>query len=239
MIPGTALPSERALAQALALSRMTIRKALEELVAVGLVEKRQGSGTYIRELPVEQTIDRLAGFSEEAAQLGFRPRSRFLDVSTHPADPNIATSLGVESGQSLLRITRLRLASDVPLALQVAHLGPILADLSIDRLRGVGSLYRTIEAQFGIQPSRARQKIASRLPTPCEQDLLEIGPQTPVLALERTTFDSEDRAFEFVRSAYRGDRYRMALDLRSSGESHPVADTVAVVVGPDPHSDVP
>ncbi|HEX7003850.1 MAG TPA: GntR family transcriptional regulator [Trueperaceae bacterium] len=216
LAPGTALPSERELAEQLELSRMTVRRAFEELVAAGLLEQRQGSGTYVRAQPVEQTIDRLAGFSDEASQLGFRPGGRTLEVTTTPADGPAAISLGIEAGEPVLRITRVRTAHEMPLALQVAHLPPRLADLSTERLEALGSLYRTIDEQFGIRPHRARQTVASRLSTPTEQRLLELEPGTPVLALERTTFDGDGVAFEYVRSAYRGDRYRMALDLRAS-----------------------
>ena len=213
--PGTALPSERELAEQLELSRMTVRHAFEELVAAGLLEQRQGSGTYVRAKPVEQTIDRLAGFSQEANQLGFRPGGRTLEVTSTPADGTTAISLGIEPGEQLLRITRLRTAHEMPLALQVAHLPPRLAGLSADRLEALGSLYRTIDEQFGIRPHRARQTVAARLPTETERELLELDESTPVLALERTTFDGDGEPFEFVRSAYRGDRYRMALDLRA------------------------
>jgi GntR family transcriptional regulator len=219
--PGTALPSERELSEALALSRMTVRRAFEELVAEGLVEQRQGSGTFVRGGRVEQTIDRLQGFGEEASRLGLRPGGRVLEVGLHPADVITAQCLEVEPGQPVLRLTRLRTAGGAPLALQVAHLPPRLADLELGRLEEFGSLYRAVAAQYGIEASRARQTIGARMPTARERSLLELEPGVPVLAMERTTYDADRLPFEFVRSAYRGDRYRMALDLRA--QAGPVA----------------
>lgn len=224
LAPGTALPSERELSDALLLSRMTVRRAFEELVSEGLVEQRHGSGTFVRRGPVEQTIDRLQGFGEEAERLGLRPGSRTLEVSLHPADEETARSLGVQTGESLLRITRLRTADGAPLALQVAHLAPRFRDLSLERLEELGSLYRTIAAQYGVEALRARQTIAARMPTARERKLLELEPGTPILALERTTLDAREQPFEFVRSAYRGDRYRLALDLRSAAEARGGSD---------------
>lgn len=215
MPPGTALPSERELSETLELSRMTVRRAFEELVIEGLVEQRHGSGTFVRRGPVEQTIDRLQGFGEEAVRLGLRPGSEVLEVSRQPADADTARFLGVQNGEKLLSLTRLRTTDGAPLALQVAHLAPPLADLSLEQLNQLGSLYRTIRVQFGIEAFRARQTIGARMPTDRERKLLKLEAGIPVLALERTTFDAQDRPFEFVRSAYRGDRYRMALDLRS------------------------
>ncbi|MEX2536829.1 MAG: GntR family transcriptional regulator [Trueperaceae bacterium] len=216
LAPGTALTSERELSESLVLSRMTVRRAFEELVAEGLVEQRQGSGTFVRRGPVEQTIDRLQGFGEEATRLGLRPGSRVLEIGKHPADPATASCLEVQPGEPLLRLTRLRTTDEAPLALQIAHLAPALAGLSLELLNELGSLYRTISAQYGVEAFRARQTIAARMPTGRERALLQLEPGIPVLALERTTYDAQDRPFEFVRSAYRGDHYRMALDLRSA-----------------------
>ena len=213
--PGSALPSERQLATDLGLSRMTVRRAFEELVEVGLVEQRQGSGTYVRGQPLEQVIDRVLGFTEEARNLGMEPGSRVLSTATLRADEHVAGALRLQSGAEVLRITRLRTANGEPLALQEAHLPTAHLSLDLELLARTGSLYSSMEQQFGIRPARARQTIGARLPTANECRLLSIARDVPVLALERTTSDAEDHPFEFVRSAYRGDIYRMALDLRA------------------------
>jgi len=212
---GAALPSERGLAEGLGLSRMTVRRAFEELVAAGVVEQRQGSGTFVKPRPMEQVIDRVLGFTDEARRLGFQPGSTLLSVDLAPADEQVAQALGHEVGTQVLRLTRLRTATDEPLALQDAYLRAELAGLSLERLAETGSLYKTLEAQFGIKPARARQTIAARLPTEHECRVLGIARSIPVLALERTTHGDDGRPFEYVRSAYRGDIYRMALDLRA------------------------
>lgn len=212
---GSALPSERGLADSLGLSRMTVRRAFEQLVAEGLVEQRQGSGTYVKGRPLEQYIDRVLGFADEARALGFLAGTRLLQAKTQPADEHLAAQLGTQAGAPVLRLVRLRTADGEPLALQEAHLHPDLRALDIGRLRSLGSLYHTLEEQFGLRPVRARQTIGARLPTSHESVVLGIGRDVPVMSLERTTYDADDRAFEFTRSAYRGDIYRLALDLRA------------------------
>lgn len=216
---GRALPSERELAAALSLSRMTVRRAIEEAVRDGLVEQRRGSGTYVRSRRLEQTVDRVIGFSDEARLLGFRPGSRLLEVATVGADPEVAAALGCAEGTSVRRISRVRTADDAPLALQIAYLRPSMGALGADDLERHQSLYLAVEERFGVAPQRARQTITARLPTRHERRLLEIGRFDPVLALERVTFDTDDAPFEFVRSAYRGDRYALALDLRAPDRS--------------------
>ena len=215
LAPGTALPSERTLAVDLGLSRMTVRRAFEELVGAGVVEQRQGSGTFVRARPLEQVIDRVLGFTDEARNLGFEPGSRLLATNRLAADEHVARALEIGRGVEVLQVTRLRTATAEPLALQDAHLAPRLSGISLKLLEETGSLYTTLEKQFGITPSRARQTIAARLPTDHECRLLGIGKLVPVLALERTTYAEDGLPFEYVRSAYRGDIYRMALDLRS------------------------
>jgi GntR family transcriptional regulator len=215
---GHALPSERDLAQRLALSRMTVRRAIEDVASGGLVEQRHGSGTYVRGRRLEQTVDRVVGFSDEARLLGFRPGSRLLAIVRVEADAATAAALQCPLGAVVLRITRIRTADDVPLAHQVAYLRPSLGDLPTEGLARGESLYRTIAERYGVTAKRARQTVGARLPTREERNLLGVGPNQPVLALERTTFDAADTPFEYVRSAYRGDRYALALDLRAPGD---------------------
>jgi len=212
---GSALPSERGLASSLGLSRMTVRRAFEQLVEAGLVEQRQGSGTYVKGQPLEQFIDRVLGFGDEARSLGLEPGTRMVEAQHLPADETVAAALKIPLGSRILRINRLRTADGEPLAIQEAHLPPRLAGLSIDLLDREGSLYRSLETQFGVRPVRARQTISARMPSRSEWRLLGIGREVPVLGLERTTYGADEAPFEFVRSAYRGDIYRMALDLRA------------------------
>lgn len=213
--PGVALPSERDLALSLGLSRMTVRRAFEELVLEKQLEQRQGSGTYVLPKRLEQTIDRVLGFTDEARLLGFQAGSQLLEVKQLVADRLVSKALHLEGRSKVLRITRLRTADGEPLALQIAYLIPDLRSLAIDNLRAKGSLYQSIREQFGISPQGARQTVTAKLPNSEERQLLAIAKDIPVLALERITLDADGRPFEYVRSSYRGDRYKMVLDLRS------------------------
>ncbi len=213
LAPGTALPSERDLADGLGLSRMTVRRAVEALVEERLLERRHGSGTYVRSRPLEQTFDRVLGFTDEARSLGFAPGTTLLEIREQPAGEETAAALALQRGTPVLVVTRLRTADDAALAIQSAALAPAYAGLSLDLLRREESLYAALRQQFGVTPHHARQTVTARLPDATEQRWLEIGPHQPVLALERITYDAAGEVFEYVRSAYRGDRYRMALEL--------------------------
>lgn len=212
---GSAIPSERDLAEALGLSRMTVRRALEELVSARYVEQRRGSGTYVTGKRLEQPVDRVLGFVDEARNLGFKPGSVLLSIKKQGASSKVADALGLTVDTPVLTISRLRTADDEPIALQTAHLIPALSELSHDLLKRTGSLYQTLQQQFGVRPNHARQIISARLPNRYEQTMLAIAESTPVLALERTTLNAEAQPFEYVESAYRSDRYQMVLELTS------------------------
>lgn len=248
--PGSALPSERHLSESLDLSRMTVRRAVEELAAAGLVERRQGSGTYVRGRPVEQTFDRVLGFTDEAEALGFVPGTTLLEMAVKPADRPTAEALQVAEGADVLLVARLRTADDAPLAIQMAYLAPPYLELSCDELFRNESLYRTLDLQFGVAPHHARQTVSARLPTPWEQGKLDLPARIPVLAMERITYDHRGVPFEFVRSVYRGDRYRLAQDLRPperrpaaaathGAGSHGAAPNGAATHGTEPHDTEP
>ncbi len=213
--PGEALPSERELAQSLGLSRMTVRRALSALVKQKLAERRQGSGTYVLPQRLEQTVDRVLGFAEEAKLLGFEPGSKILEMLTLPADSQVAEALQLEHDTPVRRITRLRTADGAPLALQLAHLPPPYISLSADALNASGSLYRALAERYDLIPRRAKQTVSARMPTAREREVLGLTRGLPVLVLERTTYGDGDVPFEFVRCAYRSDTYQLALELNA------------------------
>lgn len=214
LTPGQALPSERELARRLKLSRMTVRRSLEELESDNVIERRQGSGTYVLPRRLEQTVDRVLGFTDEARSLGFTPGNRLLEARQVAADQQVAENLRIAKGDEVLYIARLRTADDEPLAIQVAYLSPRLKAFPLERLLREGSLYKILATHYGIELVRARQTISARLATRRERQLLTITRDVPVLALERTTYDAHGHPIEYVRSAYRSDKYQMALDLR-------------------------
>ncbi len=212
---GEALPSERRMAEVLNLSRMTIRRALGELEEENLIERRLGSGTYVLPSRLQQTIDGLQGFSEEARTLGSVAGSKILELIYCEATERVAKALKIPTGDQTLRITRLRTADSSPLAIQIAHVSPRLARFPVEEFQACGSLYQTVEKHYHIRPVRAIQTLAARLPTRTERKLLAISSTIPVLDMERTTYDASRMPFEYVRSAYRGDRYQMLVDLRA------------------------
>lgn len=208
---GEALPSERAIVAATNLSRVTIRKALELLVSEGVLTQRHGSGTYVNgEVErIEQSLARLSGFSEDMVTLGHIPSVKWLSRSYGLPSSIEAMMLGLSPGEQVLRLHRLRLADDQPLAVELAVLPAEL----LPTLEVLGeSLYGALSS-MGMLPEKALQRMhACGLPA-FEAGLLEAEEGDPALYIERVSRLATGRTIEFTRSYYRGDRYDFVVEL--------------------------
>ena len=212
--PHQRIPSERELSAALGASRMTIRQALVELMAEGALYTRSGKGTYVAEPKIDQPLQRLSSFTEDIRARGLRPASRVLAQELLPAPLELAEALGVRAGAELVRIRRLRLADDHPLAIETSHLPHDLCPGILDTDLSAASLYEILITRYGISLRSAKQTIEASEALDEERSLLELPSHVPVLRLHRLTFGGEGRAVEFVRAVYRGDRYQLHVELR-------------------------
>ncbi|SDY77123.1 GntR family transcriptional regulator [Citreimonas salinaria] len=206
--PGSALPPERTLAERHGVSRVTVRKAMEQLSGRGLIEQRRGAGTFVARR-VSQPLSVLTSFSEDVAARGMVAESRLVHSGVGRASPEEVIGLGVAPGHSVTRITRLRSADGQPLALEAATvLGEALPDPTL-----IGdSLYATL-AEHGMRPVRAVQRLTAIAIDPYAANLLEVQPGAPALLITRIGYTAEDRAVEFTRSTFRGDRWDFVAEL--------------------------
>jgi GntR family transcriptional regulator len=208
--PGHALPGERELARLTSLSRVTVRKALTGLAAKGLLISRHGSGTFIAERIVKST-SRLTSFTDDLRARGLTPRSRFLERSAGEVTPEEAMALNLSPGTRVIRLHRLRLADDAPLALERSTVPHAILP---DPQRVTGSLYEALE-KLGLRPQRALQHIRA---VSCDAEsarLLKVSRGAPGLLIERRAFLADGRAVEFTRSLYRGDAYDFVAELHN------------------------
>src|SRR5271170_3018362 len=114
--PGTRLPSEDSLVQEYAVSRTTIRAAIQSLVRRGLVEIRRGKGTFVTQPKIMQELTELTGFVEDMQVLGRQASARLLDKQIVAASESVARELGIAAGTLVVRIQRVRLADNIPLS---------------------------------------------------------------------------------------------------------------------------
>jgi GntR family transcriptional regulator len=210
--PGSPIPTERSLAAQFDVSRTTVRQALAELTVEGRLLRVQGKGTFAAEPKVAQRLQ-LSSYTEDMRAQGREPGSKLLDVSEIPADPDLARLLNVRQGAKVLRLQRLRLADGEPMAIETTHL-PLGRFRGLRRyVTGGTSLYQVLRERFDVEMGHAEETIETALAGPHEAEVLGADVGMPMLLLSRQTFDTEERPVEWVRSVYRGDRYKFVATL--------------------------
>ncbi len=212
LVPSAPLPPERELAAMTELSRVTVRKAIHELVERGVVVQRQGSGSFVTDTTprVQQSLSRLTSFSEDMTRRGLISASKWLERGIFMPSPEEAVALGLASGDEVARLGRLRLAGDRPMAIERASL-PL--DVLPNPAIVTDSLYEALETR-GKRPVRALQKISAVNIDGRDAELLGVAPAEAGLKIERTSYLPEGRVVEFTRSIYRGDAYDFVAELR-------------------------
>ena len=207
--PEAPLPAERELAERLNVSRVTLRKALQELVEDGLIDQRPRAGTYVRRIHVEQALSVLTGFTEDMNSRGLEPASHWLSRSIGLATPEESLALTLAAGDSVSRLWRIRLIDGSPIALELAAIpcrflpDPLVVD---------NSLYDTLR-RLGHPPHRALQRLSAIVLNPQQAEMLNAPAGAPALYIERRTFLANGCPLEFVRSQYRGDAYEFVVEL--------------------------
>ena len=210
--PGDALPSERDIAATADVSRVTVRKAVQHLVADGILIQRHGSGTFVapQVQRVEQSLSSLTSFTEDMARRGMTLASEWLDRGLYDPSPEETVVLGLGAGERVARIARLRIADGNPLAIERASLA---ASILPDPDAVASSLYAKLD-ETGNRPVRAIQRIAAVNLGRQDADLLAVAAGAASLKIERTSYLPSGRIVEFTRSIYRGDAYDFVAELR-------------------------
>jgi DNA-binding GntR family transcriptional regulator len=208
--PGARLDNEVELADRLAVSRPTLRKAIERLVAQGLVVRRRGVGTVVVPRRVKRPIA-LTSLHDDLTEAGRGPATRVLGIDDEPASPHVAAALGVAEGAPVVSVERVRFADETPLAVMHNYLPGGLLPVTAESLER-GGLYEMLRAA-GRQPQVASQTIGARTVTPREARLLNTPRSATVLTMTRTAFDSTGRALEYGTHAYLAERYSFEMTL--------------------------
>jgi GntR family transcriptional regulator len=210
---GVALPPERELAARWNVARMTLRRAVDELVIAELLVRRHGSGTYTSRPKVARRLE-LIGFSEDIRRRGMRPGSTMLEFRHHKAERAAARRLRIPVGDPIITFTRLRLADDLPMVVERTTLPtayvPGLEPADLD-----ASLYDLLASRYDIDVASGTSRLEPVMPDARTAGWLDIPTTQPCLALHGISFDSRERVFEYTSAVYRGDRYAFTTALRT------------------------
>ncbi|MBM7654915.1 GntR family transcriptional regulator [Neobacillus cucumis] len=211
--PGDALPPEREYAEKYHISRMTVRQAFTDLVNEGYLYRQQGKGTFVAERKIEQGLQGLTSFTEDMIARGLKPGSKLVKFEMIPASSQIAGQLKIAEYGPVYEISRIRLADDVPMALETNY-------ISANLIKGITedivneSLYAYIEGKLNLRIASASQTIESSVASQSEANYLNIKMGDPVLLIQRNTFLLDGTPLELVRSVYRADRYKFMIQMK-------------------------
>jgi GntR family transcriptional regulator len=211
LAPHDRLPAERELAEAMDVSRVTVRRALDQLERERKVYRVRGAGTFVAAPPITKTLE-LTSFSEDMRRRGLRPGSQVISVETGPAGGRIGAALNLSPSESVVRIARVRTADDLPMCVErsaiPASLAPDLAEELLD-----SSLYDLLERRYRVRIEHAEQTLRAAVLETEEAELLGVPAFSAALVVERIARDARGVAVEHAESTYRGDRYSFQLTL--------------------------
>ncbi|MEV8431205.1 GntR family transcriptional regulator [Streptomyces chartreusis] len=210
--PGDAIPSERSLCATLHVSRPTLRAAVDELVAAGLLVREHGRGMFVAPEKITQEL-----VSDHQAMVVPRASgawtSRLLEFTTIAAGARVGRKLHLSPAADIVYVARLRLVDGVPMAIEHLHIPASLVPALTAQELEAGDLYEHLHDRHGVQVSEAVQTIEPTVVSQAEAKILDVPHLSPALLFERLTTDTEGQAVEYVHSIYRGDRYRIVTRL--------------------------
>jgi len=213
--PDAAIPSERELMTTYDVSRATVRKAIESLIADGLLLRIHGKGTFVARPRLESRLH-LASFSQDMRRRGLTPSTRLLAVELDRPPSDVAKALGLGRTGMAWRLDRVRLADGQPIALENGwYPQHPLPDL--DRQDLTGSLYELFENHYGLLIDTAEQTLWGESADTATARRLDAPVHTPLLVFRRLSTAGR-QPLEYVVSRYRGDRYQIHMSLTNTNE---------------------
>jgi len=206
--PGQQLPTETELVQQYQVSRITAKRALDELVRQGRAFRQQGRGTFVAQTHIRD-ISGFGSFSEDIKSRGLMPGSRVLQFKEIEPNAEVSERLSLSEGEHVYMLKRLRLANDEPVAFETAYLPRRLCEGLINENLNNHSLYAVLREKYKIVPTWADAEIEARAATKEEAFLMKMKAGQPVLSARRVTFSANYDAIELVFSVYNGDRFTL------------------------------
>lgn len=212
---GSPVPTEHDVGEQFGVSRITARRALDELALEGLVERRRRTGTRViyraPAAPIEADIDQAV---ESLIAFGRNTSVQVLEITCETADPLVAARLQLEDGAKVIRAVRLRKFDGAPLGEITSWLPERFAALA-DRRTLTNTPMLELLRGAGVKIGGAQQTIEARVADPSLAERLAIESLAPVLRVERLVEDDANRPVLLTVANYRADRYRISLDLHT------------------------
>ena len=210
---GAKLPSERELCDIYAVSRATVRQAMQELEKDGYVNIYKGRGSYVATKRLKQEMSGFYGFTESMKALGKTISTHLVDFSQVKCDERLARKMQCAIGTDIFRFTRVRYADNEPMLIVTTNL-PSARFPHFDPARLItGSLYSMMTETYNVTFTKARETLQSVRVRSNEVALLQVEPDAPCMKIDRYTFE-KDSIIEYAVGIARGDKFQYHVELR-------------------------
>jgi GntR family transcriptional regulator len=215
LVEGQAIPPEHELADLYGVSRLTVRRALDELVRQHWLVRKQGVGTFVAAPRVVSIAPGKFSFTEEMRAIGRKPGSRLLQNRIVEADGTIAAHLKLDAGQPLVEIKRVRLADDVPILLENSYLSQVrFPALEGEPSLENGSLYKFLHDRYQVSITGMDQTLKPALLTVEQAAHLDAQPGSPSIISEIVAFEDHGEPIEFSWSIASGEKCEFYFRFR-------------------------
>lgn len=209
---GDKLLSENELRHKYNVSSTTVRKAIDILKNYGLITRLQGVGTFVRERPVQRSLEKILSFTKNMEQVGLKPSTMVLEKRIVKATGIYAEKLEVKKGDNIFRLRRLRFGNGTPMLLETRYINLGLCPDIIDTDL-TGSLYEIYENRYGIKLFKAKQHLRITFLKEKEAKLLECELGAPSFFVTGVTYSDREEPVEYEESLYRGDEYDFFVEV--------------------------
>lgn len=211
--PNTAIPTELELMQRFGVSRITLRKAVDDLVVDGLLERHQGRGTFTSVPKLTHELNAITSWTEQLRALGYNPRTANRTCSEIDPPRRVAHALNLSGAEKVVMLRRTRLVGDEPLSLMTNYIPSRLVPDIAKEAESAESLYELLERRYHLVPDRATDTVETRAATADEADTLNVEPWSPILVMTRLSFLKDGSPLELAFAISRGDRYQYRVTL--------------------------
>ena len=211
--PGTRLPSEDCLVQEYAVSRTTIRAAIQSLIQRGLVEIQRGKGTFVALPKITQELTELTGFVEDMQTLGRKAAAKVLDQQIVAASEVVARQLALPQGSPVVRIQRVRLADGKPLSFDETYLPKELGRKITTHNLETNPIFSLLEEKYNTPLVEAEYRLEASCADSAVATALNIDVGSAIFLIERTSYSIGHRPVDYEKLHYRGDQIRFVTRL--------------------------
>ena len=209
--PGSRLPIETELAARFEVNRHTVRRALADLSARGLIRATQGRGTFVEGRPLAYPIGVRTRFSENVSLAGREAGGRFLAGEEMPADAGTAMALSIAPGAAVMRLETLRSADGVPISMGSGYFPLPRFSRIVEAYRRHGSTTKALKACGVADYLRTETRVSARAATSDEARHLDLPPGRIVLTVDSTNVDAEGTPIQFTRAVFAAERTELVI----------------------------